>query len=100
MTNEKHTVTWSADGVLTIDGAQDCVEVQPAPTTDARQILINALVASKGWTQGYAMAFVDDYAPPALPVQPAERNFCQRCGQRLGNSTHIHTCSLPESRHD
>ena len=70
MTNKMHSVTWSADGVLTIDGAQDCVEVQPVPATDARQILINALVASKGWASGYAAAFVDDYASQAQPVQP------------------------------
>ena len=29
MTNKMHTVTWSADGVLTVDSAGDCVEVQP-----------------------------------------------------------------------
>ena len=29
----------------------------------------------------------------ALPVQ--ERNFCQRCGQRLGDAEHIHTCTPP-----
>ena len=33
----------------------------------------------------------------ALPVQ-AERNFCERCGQRLGDDTYIHTCTPPESK--
>ena len=30
-----------------------------------------------------------------VDTQPAERNFCQRCGQRLGDADHIHTCSPP-----
>jgi len=30
--------------------------------------------------------------PPAAPVQ--ERNFCERCGKRLGDG-HIHTCTPP-----
>ncbi len=32
--------------------------------------------------------------PPAAPVQ--ERNFCERCGKRLGDG-HIHTCTPPEA---
>jgi hypothetical protein len=31
--------------------------------------------------------------PPAAPVQ--ERNFCERCGKRLGSG--IHTCTPPEA---
>jgi len=32
----------------------------------------------------------------AQSVQPAaERNFCERCGKRLGDSEHIHTCTPP-----
>ena len=30
-----------------------------------------------------------------VDTQPAERNFCQRCGQRLGDADHIHTCTPP-----
>jgi hypothetical protein len=34
--------------------------------------------------------------PPApLPVQPEERNFCQRCGKRTADLTTIHTCTPP-----
>jgi hypothetical protein len=35
--------------------------------------------------------------PPApLPVQPEERNFCQRCGKRTADLTTIHTCTPPQ----
>ena len=30
-----------------------------------------------------------------VDTRPTARNFCQRCGQRLGDADHIHTCSLP-----
>lgn len=30
---------------------------------------------------------------PAAPVR--ERNFCERCGKRLGGEGHIHTCTPP-----
>ncbi len=33
--------------------------------------------------------------PPAAPVQ--ERNFCERCGKRLGDG-HIHTCTPPATQ--
>jgi hypothetical protein len=33
--------------------------------------------------------------PPAAPVQ--ERNFCERCGKRLGDG-HIHTCTPPAAQ--
>ena len=45
--------------------------------------------------------FVGSYAKivrQAIALQPTDRNFCQRCGQRLGDDTYIHTCSLPESK--
>jgi hypothetical protein len=32
--------------------------------------------------------------PPAAPVQ--ERNFCERCGKRLGD--YIHTCTPPATK--
>jgi hypothetical protein len=33
---------------------------------------------------------------PAQPVKPAiERNFCGRCGKRLGGDDYIHTCTPP-----
>jgi hypothetical protein len=35
--------------------------------------------------------------------QPAkERNFCERCGKRLGGANHIHTCTppQPDDEHD
>ena len=28
-------------------------------------------------------------------AQPTERNFCETCGQRLGDADHIHTCTPP-----
>ena len=34
-------------------------------------------------------------APP-LPVQPVERNFCQRCGKRTADTATIHTCTPPQ----
>ncbi len=34
-------------------------------------------------------------SPPAAPVQ--ERNFCERCGKRLGDG-HIHTCTPPAAQ--
>jgi len=35
---------------------------------------------------------------PKLLVQPAaERNFCERCGKRLGDIDHIHTCTPPDA---
>jgi hypothetical protein len=37
----------------------------------------------------------------AWPVQPApvqERNFCERCGKRLGGEGHIHTCTPPAAQ--
>jgi len=33
----------------------------------------------------------DDDAQPAQ-----ERNFCERCGKRLGAADHIHTCTPPQ----
>jgi hypothetical protein len=35
------------------------------------------------------------YSAPPLPVQPEERNFCQRCGKRTADPTTIHTCTPP-----
>jgi molybdenum cofactor biosynthesis enzyme MoaA len=35
-----------------------------------------------------------------LDYEPAvqERNFCERCGKRLGGDGHIHTCTLPAAQ--
>ena len=30
-----------------------------------------------------------------LKATQTERNFCERCGKRLGDSEHIHTCTPP-----
>lgn len=27
-----------------------------------------------------------------------ERNFCERCGKRLGAADHIHTCTAPNAQ--
>ena len=47
----------------------------------------------------YAKGGFDNAAPlyttPPLPVQPEERNFCQRCGKRTADLTVIHTCTPP-----
>jgi len=59
---------------------QQAQPVQPAPVapvtgvinTHARTTLIQSLVASKGWMNGYAAAFVDDFADSLQPVQPAD----------------------------
>jgi hypothetical protein len=48
----------------------------------------------------YAKGGFDNAAPlyttPPLPVQPEERNFCQRCGKRTADLTTIHTCTPPQ----
>lgn len=31
----------------------------------------------------------------AYAAQPVDRNFCERCGQRLSDSEYIHTCTPP-----
>jgi hypothetical protein len=35
-----------------------------------------------------------------LDYEPAvqERNFCERCGKRLGGDGHIHTCTPPAAQ--
>lgn len=33
--------------------------------------------------------------PQPLAVE-RERNFCERCGKRLGGSDHVHTCTSPQ----
>ena len=43
-------------------------------------------------SKGVGTAF---YTTPPLPVQPEERNFCQRCGKRTADLTTIHTCTPP-----
>jgi hypothetical protein len=45
-----------------------------------------------------ALAANKFYAAP--PAQPAvqERNFCERCGKRLGGDGHIHTCTPPAAQ--
>ena len=43
---------------------------QDSRTESAREAIIHALVASKGWTHGYAGAFLDDYVGATAP-QPA-----------------------------
>jgi hypothetical protein len=30
------------------------------------------------------------------PPQRTERNFCERCGKRIKDLTHIHTCTPPK----
>lgn len=37
------------------------------------------------------------YAAAMLEAQPAERNFCERCGKRLGGG--IHTCTPSADDH-
>ena len=44
-------------------------------------------------SKGVGTAF---YTTPPLPVQPEERNFCQRCGKRTADLTTIHTCTPPQ----
>ena len=31
-----------------------------------------------------------------IPPQRTERNFCERCGKRIKDLTHIHTCTPPK----
>jgi ribosomal protein S14 len=37
----------------------------------------------------------DNKKPKQLAVE-RERNFCERCGKRLGVADHIHTCTAPQ----
>ena len=48
------------------------------------------------YERGYRQCNYDCIDAIVQPVQPAELNFCARCGKRLGSSADIHTCSLPE----
>jgi hypothetical protein len=41
----------------------------------------------------------DNKKPKQLAVE-RERNFCERCGKRLGGANHIHTCTPPDDEHD
>jgi hypothetical protein len=37
----------------------------------------------------------------AALAQPAQkRNFCERCGKRLGAADHIHTCTPPQEKNN
>jgi hypothetical protein len=63
-----------ARAIVSLIAQKTINEVHPAPTrvapadlTDARQTLIDSLRASKGWTTGYAAAFVDDFAAAPSP---------------------------------
>ena len=47
------------------------------------------------WTPGHFHTQPLYTTPPAAPVQ--ERNFCERCGKRLGDG-HIHTCTPPAAQ--
>ena len=103
-----HSVTWSADGALTIDSAQDCVEVQLAKAKAApelawlyshcRALGMTCKSDSGKWEHDIALFTMNQkeaIEKLSLPVRLVERNFCERCGQRLGDSTHIHTCTPP-----
>ena len=46
-------------------------------------------------TESHSLVFARAVIAAALPVQPAKRNFCDRCGQRLGDADYIHTCTPP-----
>jgi hypothetical protein len=45
---------------------------------------------------GTCQAFPLYVRPQPLAVE-RERNFCERCGKRLGGADHIHTCTPPQS---
>lgn len=53
---------------LSVKPCAQCVQAQPVPG-DVRMVLVHALVASKGWTHDYAIAFVDDYTSSGQPVE-------------------------------
>ena len=93
MTNKMHSVSWSADGVLTIDSAQDCVEVQPAEP-GMSLAAIDALArehCSSYAGPNYIVFTLEDLRDmiAALPVLPVPdntrhvrvlvRNRCPRC---------------------
>ena len=87
---------------------KDCLKVEPKQEQEPY-----------GWkVQGVALVFTGEYAeqeakaaakrmggtcqafplyvrPPPLAVE-RERNFCERCGRRLGGADHIHTCTPPQ----
>jgi hypothetical protein len=49
-----------------------------------------------GW-EYFEEASCDDCQPLYTHTQTKERNFCERCGKRLGkNDTDIHTCTPPK----
>lgn len=50
---------------------------------------------SKRWSEKLEAAIRTEFAAIAQPEQIPERNFCERCGQRLGGSDYIHTCTPP-----
>jgi hypothetical protein len=37
-----------------------------------------------------------EYLVYTIPPQRTEQNFCQRCGKRTKDLTHIHTCTPPQ----
>jgi len=39
-------------------------------------------------------SYLHDYTTP--PPHRTEQNFCQRCGKRTKDLTHIHTCTPPQ----
>jgi len=42
------------------------------------------------------IAYQSGYFDAKKKYKLKERNFCERCGKRLGAADHIHTCTPPQ----
>ena len=87
MTNEMHSVTWSADGVLTIDSAQDCVEVQPA----LQSFLMPDLPGTQKLAEpayGYTAADLYAFADAAIKLNRATLAERERCAALTTKSSY------------
>ena len=87
------------DGVEGFAVGKLALPVQPAPEMYVPDTMDFACVSLPDFRFDPTIESIADAAKrftiPSLPVQPAERNFCERCGQRLGGANHVHTCTPP-----
>jgi len=82
-------------------GYCSCVEcvMEPAPVQEPVAYLCENAVGHKyfRWKKpsGTYKPIALYTTPPAQPAPVQERNFCERCGKRVGGEGDIHTCTPP-----
>jgi hypothetical protein len=77
-----------------LDLALEVLEYPGPSWIEARQPAITAIKQALA-APVYVKTFHGGKPWPLHPAPVQERNFCERCGKRLGDS--IHTCTPPEN---